>query len=106
MVVDGLQQDNWSRAGSDVPGQGWDVVGVDGVFNLAGGQATELRTGSDGGADFAGGGGVAVVNASPAVFADEVTVTVTSLTVAGVVAANVHFCSYFGQSWDGPRRCG
>ena len=40
--------------GSGVPGQSGDV---DGGFNLARGPATALSTGSDGGADFAGGGG-------------------------------------------------
>ena len=34
MVVEGLRQDSWSRAGSDVPGHGGDVVSVDCVFNL------------------------------------------------------------------------
>ena len=35
VVVEGLRQDSWSRVGSDVPRQGWDVVAVDGLFNLA-----------------------------------------------------------------------
>ena len=73
VVVEGLRQDSWSRMRSDVPGQGKDVVGVDCVFNLAGGPATALLTGA----------------APPAVFADEVTTRVTSLAVAGVVAADV-----------------
>ena len=49
VIVEGLRYDSWSRMGSDVPGQGWVVVGVDGVFNLAGRPATALLTGSDGG---------------------------------------------------------
>ena len=55
---------------------------MDGGSDLAGGPATVLLTGSNGGADFAGGGGggVAVMN-TPAVFADRVTVAVTSLAV-------------------------
>ena len=70
--------------GSGVPGQSGDV---DSGSDLAGGTATVLLAGSDGGADFAGGGGgVAVMNTPPAVFADGVTVAVTSLAIAGVVA--------------------
>ena len=46
--------------GEYVPGRGGDVVGVDCVFNLAGGPATALLTGADRCADFAS--GVAVVN--------------------------------------------
>ena len=49
------------------------MVGVDCVFNLAGGPATALLTGADGCADFA----------------DEVAMRVTSLAVAGVVAADI-----------------
>ena len=41
-VVEELQQDSWSRAGSDVPWRGGDVVGVDYVFNLVGGPDTAL----------------------------------------------------------------
>ena len=86
VVVERFRQDSWYRVGSGVSGQSGDV---DSGSDLAGGTATVLLTGSDAGADFAGGGGVAAMNTPPAVFADGVTVAVTSLAIAGVVAADV-----------------
>ena len=68
VVVEELRQDSWSRAGSDVPWRGRDVVGVDCVFNLVGGPATVLLTGADGVPRLCwGGGGGCRCECAPAV---------------------------------------
>ena len=54
VVTDELQQDSWTRSGSDLPQRGESAVSVDTAVSLVGGPASAFLSGADGCADFAG----------------------------------------------------
>ena len=87
---------------SDLPQRGGSVVGVESDVDFVGGPASAFLSGADGFADFAGGGGAAVVT-SPVVLVGDV--------AFGVVLPRCRMCQTKAVSWiivvlrDGVRRC-
>ena len=63
---DCVQQDSWTRSGSDLPQWGESAVSVDSAVRFVGGPASALLSGADGCTDFVG--EVAVAVTSPAIF--------------------------------------
>ena len=57
VVAEELQRGRWTRAGSDLPKRGVSAVSVDSAVRLVGGPASAFLSGTDGCADFLGGGG-------------------------------------------------